>query len=62
MEISKVYVKTAIMGVRLQLDIYPQISIDVIYGIFRKSLESTESVLPDLSLDSYGSAGVTSAV
>ena len=54
--------KTAKMGVRIQQDIYPQTSIDVIYGIFRKSLESRDSILRDFSLDSFGSEGVISAM
>ena len=32
------------MGVRLQLDIYPQNSIDLIYGIFQTILESSNSI------------------
>ena len=35
-----------------------QISIDIVYRIFWKSLESSYPILPIFSLDSYGSAGV----
>ena len=31
---------------------------DVIYGVFQKSLESSDSILPDFSLDLYGSANI----
>ena len=41
---------------------YPETSIDAIYGISWMSLESSDSILPDFLLDSYGSAGLTLAV
>ena len=50
------------MNVRLQLDIYLQISVDIIYRIIQKSLESNDFILPDFLPDSYGNAGVASAV
>ena len=42
------------MGIALQLDIYPQTSIDIICGIFRMSLEPSDSILSNFLLDSYG--------
>ena len=38
---------------------YPHISIHVIYGAFQMSQESSDSILSDFLLDSYGSVSVT---
>ena len=43
----------------LNTALHSQISIDIIDRIFRKSLESMDFIFPVISLESYGSVGVT---